>query len=417
MTDVTPEAVLNAPALEPPQGVTPDFLNPPNKNAYAHATLAIVLTLSTLAVLGRVYARWIYLKTTHVGDYLLVIAYGLCVAMFPWIYKLIASPGLFVDMWNLRVKDLEPFLHTTFILTEILNAYVPFIKSAIALEWLHLFSPQGHRGWVFWASHLVIWINVIASGIFFIVTNIACVPYERTWNKLLPGTCDRADTSQSNVAAGVLNVITDIILLAIPQKTIWNLHMPLKKKLGVSIVFAIGVFACVAAVVRLVFSVNREKSANFTYTFSAVIITALTENLCGILVMCIPAFPKAYAGMNLPKFFSSLRSWSSVERLRRSKKNTDSSWPSPSFSSTRLGPHHYEEIDGVMVPIKKTTTEIRAESQRRLADQPLSDTGILRTTQFRADESFVSDNATESYELHAQHPWKPSVRRLPGETV
>ncbi|KAI0861224.1 hypothetical protein F4860DRAFT_476338 [Xylaria cubensis] len=294
MTDVNVDNLLNGPALAPPPGITANFTDPPNLNTYAHASLSLFLILSTVAVAGRIYARWFYLKCAHLGDYLLVISYLLYVACVALVWKMTDFPGLFVHQWDFIVRDLITFLHISFVVSNVFVVCLPTLKVAICLEWIHLFSPKGTRNFVFWTSHLVIWLNVVFYFISLVLTNIACTPYERSWNKLLPGSCTRSDTAKTNLASAVINFVSDIIIFIIPQRTIWNLQMPLKKRLGVSVVFAVGIFAITAATVRLVFSEKRDSSSDFTYTFSAVSITALTEGLCGLLVVCIPAIPKAY---------------------------------------------------------------------------------------------------------------------------
>lgn len=68
MTDVNVDNPLDGPGQAPPTGIEADFTNPHNLNAYAHASLTLFLVFSTVAVAGRVYARWVYLKCAHLGD-------------------------------------------------------------------------------------------------------------------------------------------------------------------------------------------------------------------------------------------------------------------------------------------------------------------------------------------------------------
>lgn len=287
---------------------------------------------------------------------------------------------------------------------------LPTLKVAICLEWIRLFSPAGTRKFVFWTSHFVIGLNVVFYFISIVLTNIACVPYEHTWNKLLPGTCTRSDTGKTTVASAVINFVSDIIIFIIPQRTIWNLQMPRKKQLGVSVVFAVGIFACTAAAARLVFSVRRDVSDDFSYSFSAVAITALTEALCGFLVMCIPAIPKAYVGMKIPQFFAAVRSWRSREYLRQSKQsntNTSSS-QSPTMLSGKRGTRGYLEVDGSAVPPSEVHAVESIDSYRTRSDLSHVERGpgIVRTTMFETTEDYGSDIRLDHDER--QHPWKKS---------
>lgn len=42
------------------------------------------------------------------------------------------------------------------------------------------------------------------------------------------------------VTASVINVLSDIVMLLIPMYAVWDLHMPTKRKLSLSVVFGVG---------------------------------------------------------------------------------------------------------------------------------------------------------------------------------
>lgn len=62
------QAILNGPAEAPPEGVTPDFTNPPNGNSEALAVIIICTILATLALIGRLYSRAFLIKKLHIED-------------------------------------------------------------------------------------------------------------------------------------------------------------------------------------------------------------------------------------------------------------------------------------------------------------------------------------------------------------
>jgi hypothetical protein len=51
------EAILNGPALPPPNGTVPNFDNPPNNNPAGYAGLTIMLVIATMAIIFRFVAR------------------------------------------------------------------------------------------------------------------------------------------------------------------------------------------------------------------------------------------------------------------------------------------------------------------------------------------------------------------------
>lgn len=62
------EALLNGPALAPPDGVIPNFDNPPNQTYIGAAVVPICLAATTIAVLLRVYARIFCVKKVGLPD-------------------------------------------------------------------------------------------------------------------------------------------------------------------------------------------------------------------------------------------------------------------------------------------------------------------------------------------------------------
>lgn len=51
------EALLDAPAMQPPAGVTPNFDNPPNQNMLAWFVTTFCMVISTICLLVRLYSR------------------------------------------------------------------------------------------------------------------------------------------------------------------------------------------------------------------------------------------------------------------------------------------------------------------------------------------------------------------------
>ncbi|KAI1088163.1 hypothetical protein F5B19DRAFT_26596 [Rostrohypoxylon terebratum] len=84
------QQILDGPALAPPSGVKPNFIDPPNRNYEAIAVVVVCLFLSTIAAVGRAYSRTfvtkkvelqdctyllrkVYQVLAHLADYLIVL--------------------------------------------------------------------------------------------------------------------------------------------------------------------------------------------------------------------------------------------------------------------------------------------------------------------------------------------------------
>lgn len=62
------DAILNGPAMAPPEGETSDFTNPPNENPLAIGVLVTMIVISTLCVLIRLYARVYLLRKVQLEE-------------------------------------------------------------------------------------------------------------------------------------------------------------------------------------------------------------------------------------------------------------------------------------------------------------------------------------------------------------
>jgi hypothetical protein len=63
----------------------------------------------------------------------------------------------------------------------------------------------------------------------------SCVPVEKLWHYMIPGTCKRAKPS---IISGAINLVSDVAILALPIIAVARLQMSIRKKLAVSAVFA-----------------------------------------------------------------------------------------------------------------------------------------------------------------------------------
>lgn len=94
-----------------------------------------------------------------------------------------------------------------------------------------------------WGTFDIILRLLETSILFFYVAStlvkiFECTPRSRIWDKSVAGKC--ANVSAILNASGVFNIITDILILLVPVKSVWNLKMKWKRKMQVVAVFTVG---------------------------------------------------------------------------------------------------------------------------------------------------------------------------------
>lgn len=262
------------------------------------------------------------------------------------------------------------------------------LKVAILLEWKNIFVPHGTRNFVFWAIHAMIWSCIFFYLSTIIAFNVACTPYEAFWNKLIEGNCDRVNPGFIDMSTGaIVNFVTDVVILLLPQRAIWRLNMSTRKKVGVSVVFSVGLLACVTALLRLISTEQYSKSLDFTYNFSPLTLYTVAELTCGFLVMCMPT---------MPKVFSILKSKLSSLTGTNKSGSVGASWQRMEGGIPKSPSKHTSERQ--LFPLVDVHTG--ASSDEHI---PVTERGIWQTSQFEAVESF-DPNATKT-EYKRQEQW------------
>ncbi|KAI1305649.1 hypothetical protein F5Y03DRAFT_406259 [Xylaria venustula] len=322
------ETIRDSPAATPPPGVIPNYDSPPNGNWLATITIFASIAITTFAFLIRSYSKVFCTKKVKLEDYLGLLSFPFFIAGTTVLITIPRGPGFFVHQWNLHVKDLEKFLYAYVLSTTLYCVTLALAKAAILLECTHIFVVKSNRSLFYWICYVLIAVNTALYLVTIVGTAYACSPRERIWRRYLPGTC--IDLSAFNISITTFHLISDILMLLLPQKIIWNLRLATKQKIGVSVVFSGGAIACIWAAGRVASAIHLSASRDSTYAYSQYIMWGLAEVATAQLVFCVPAFPVIFRQAPwLRRFYcfvlSKTTATSSPERLQ--SNNTVSQMP------------------------------------------------------------------------------------------
>ena len=108
------------------------------------------------------------------------------------------------------------------------------IKISVLLFYLRVFVNRGLRTATKIALGLVgLWTIGNILQVFLI-----CRPFEKAYSLTAEGTC--GNQVASFIAIGAFNIVTDIIILALPLPTVWALKMSTPAKFGLTGIFLVG---------------------------------------------------------------------------------------------------------------------------------------------------------------------------------
>ncbi|KAK9772076.1 putative Integral membrane protein [Seiridium cardinale] len=392
---LTPEqqdAIINGPALAPPPGTEANFNNPPNENQLVQAVLIICITLVTLLILLRAYAKVVCVGKVQIEDFLVLLGYGVYIGYAYCLFRFVEI-GFFVHQWDLRVSTLNEIIYFVQLAVNFYAIAIIFLKSSILLEWTRIFVPRGTRGSFFHCADTIalvdLSLSVVVHGLILLLGG-GRRKSELIWDKRIPGTC--YDRTPLDLSTASVNLLADVVILLFPQRVIWRLQLGLKKKIGVSVIFTIGLLACVSAAFRLAATVEYSKSPDWSYSIAKVGLWYLAELTCLFIVFCIPGIPKAFADFSIPSKIASLLS-SHIPSFGSQSKNTGTSGSSSGNSKTTNSSNMYRRMEDDEIPLENlanagtiTSPEQWPHDTPALPGMASSRDHILRTIEFTATE-------------------------------
>lgn len=333
------------PGLQPPPGVTPNFVNPHNIANYTVTLVAILLPIATAFVWIRIYTKIRINKSHGWEDYTSFIAWlGLIVFSAVRIKSKEAGSGF--HQWDLPAQRLKSWALWVNITELVYSPTISIAKLSILLMYLRLFMPdRSTRTRTYYLTHFIIWCNMLFYLSIMVVTGCQCIPRRKIWSPSVPGKC--VNPHAVLVVTAIINLISDFSILLLPIRSIWRLQLSLRRKLAISAVFATGLVACVTSIMRVVVSVKTYYSEDFTYLMAASAHWTYAEVVIGIVCGCTPVLPKFF-GHVTPRFTQTLSYYrSKVRNFSGRFTFLSASSPSRDESATRL-PRDSEDDRTVM---------------------------------------------------------------------
>ncbi|KAL9119580.1 MAG: hypothetical protein Q9187_003867 [Circinaria calcarea] len=159
-----------------------------------------------------------------------------------------------------------------------------------------------------------IYFGIVIISMFYVATTItfAVLTIPKRGQSLL-GSILSSDTAKAiplGITMGGFNVASDFYILFLPMPGVWQLQLPLQKKIGICAIFMTGLLACLSSVAGLYYRTKIDRTADVTWNLVPVLLWVVVELTVGVICGCMPAFA-SFSRYHLPSFdfFRSLFSW------------------------------------------------------------------------------------------------------------
>ncbi|GKZ26523.1 hypothetical protein AbraIFM66951_002759 [Aspergillus brasiliensis] len=257
------------------KGITP-------RGVHVLVVTVMMTVLATVFVMVRFFARrrasvewddWVCLAALVVG-YAFMITTALLVT--------IGHGGNHMIQFYSDLAKAQPFVQT-FIGTDVLAAAgLALAKLSVLLFYRRIFAINRAFSIATWILGAIVvgWFISTACGLIF-----ASHPVVGEWQPWV---------AHSHIAYkpfwityGVLNLVLDIVILALPQLLVWKLNLSKARKRQLSLVFLLGAFICVASIIRVIVVAELDMNDESCKAFSPgpLILSHIPPNLmtfCGL---------------------------------------------------------------------------------------------------------------------------------------
>ena len=112
-----------------------------------------------------------------------------------------------------------------------------FIKVVVLVQYQRVFVPL-RIGRAYYASHAVLWINVLFYMSTFLAFLTECRPVEKSWHPDLPGRC--INTQSLFIVTAAFNLASDLSIYILHLTSIIGLQMSRTRKIAVAALFTVG---------------------------------------------------------------------------------------------------------------------------------------------------------------------------------
>ena len=185
----------------------------------------------------------------------------------------VSASGFSRHFWDIRLVDVHslsyvsppplppshPLTNTTQMsyLAEISNAITMFAaKLSILFQLKRLFCTGQSRDAIYWAIHVLMFLDAAYYLSALFTFTFQCRPREKAWKALMEGQC--INVAAATIVAGAMNLFLDVGILVVPFWAICHLQLPMKRKLGISAVFGVGILYVALSSPLPYFSLTRS---------------------------------------------------------------------------------------------------------------------------------------------------------------
>ncbi|KAK2784441.1 hypothetical protein FQN52_009022 [Onygenales sp. PD_12] len=209
----------NPPPEEIAKWPRPNYVNPESQGQLMPIIGIIFVVLSVVVVALRLWVRVHMKRAAGLDDWVML-------ATMPFIIASTVSTimgthyGWGIHIWDNKLEWSQPSRLTSWLSQVFFIIIMTLVKLSIISSYLRISATETSK-----LFHRLSWATLVLVSIW----GLFCRPLHHYWTALTDETCIKE--SKSMLGATVSNIITDLIVLALPIPTFWRLQLPMRERL------------------------------------------------------------------------------------------------------------------------------------------------------------------------------------------
>ncbi|KAK7973869.1 hypothetical protein PG989_015717 [Apiospora arundinis] len=249
------------------------------------AVSGMMMGLSFTIVGLRVWVRNFMIKTLGIDDMVMIAALTAAIgSMVCFIGECATGAGK--HLWDIDFTLFPAFLRWQYVHGILLVVGISLVKVSIGFFLLRLIQHKWYRRVIIFTQVFIVMftISCVCTLIF------QCVPPDATFAMIRPPTAkcfDQATFTNIGIFNGAVNITTDVVFVMLPIPMILKLQVNNRTKASLIVALSLGIFACIAAIVRVYLGAHIFEDPDFTWT-TAFFLWNTAELHAGIVAASLP---------------------------------------------------------------------------------------------------------------------------------
>ncbi|KAF2866789.1 hypothetical protein BDV95DRAFT_598677 [Massariosphaeria phaeospora] len=274
-----------------------NFENPETQRATVLWLTAPTLLLAVAFTGARFYSKRILRQPLWADDWIMLVA-ATQICSIPVSVMAMASLnyGLGRHVWDQKLEWGPPYSKMAFAVDFFFPLTCSLTKISLCLTYLRLFPSRANKIFCYLLSTFV----TLYTGTCIFLMLFQCTPIRGYWDHSVKHDCINLRVTLISIAA--LNSFSDFLVFLWPTRELWSLQLPLKQRVGLIVIFAVGSIVCVAGICRMYYLKVYFDSNDLLWHAAVIYAVVTIEMNLGIICGCLSGV-KPVVGTLFPRLF------------------------------------------------------------------------------------------------------------------